>query len=165
MQLEAAELENLETLRFYEVESQKIDHDIFYVNPFDIPDDYVFTEDICMTEQDCEDMFATVISMYKEDKVTIDKAAERFLQRARTVQSSALFQGLMEQAMAIEFEIHKMCGENQDLQAALGKELANANHSDHAGHDHPKEASNERNVEHHKGCSSEKGRACDCKKN
>ncbi len=165
MPIEVSDSKDTEVLHSTEAICLKNDQEIFYVNPFDIPDDYVLTEDMRMTEQDCLDMFATVIKMYDEDKVKIDKAAERFLQRARAVQSSATFQGLMKQAMAIEFEIHKMCGENHEIRAAIGNEYASIGKDDHIGHDHSKVESNDLDVEHNKGCSSERGRACDCKKN
>ncbi|HMT18954.1 MAG TPA: hypothetical protein PKD15_02875 [Candidatus Saccharibacteria bacterium] len=144
------------------IESGHQNAEAFYIDPFQIPDDYEIEESMKMTEQDCLDLYATVVTMYLEDRVVIDNAAERFLQRARDLQSTAAFHGLLKQAMAIEAEIHKMCGENHDIQAAQIKELANATHSEHDGHNHSKD--NEHEIEHHKGCSTEKGKACDCKK-
>lgn len=131
-----------------------------FLNPFDIPEDYDFSTMDLLTEQDCEDLFLTVVGMYDEDKVTFDNAAERFLQRARVIQSSAAFHGLMEQAARIEAHIHQMCGENQGMQDAYNRQSQTA-HGENDGHNH--KLKDDKDVQHQKNCASEKGGRCDCK--
>ena len=136
-------------------------NDAFYINPFEIPDNYEFNSSLKMTEQDCLDLYTSIVAMYREDKVIIDNAAERFLQRARFVQSSATFHGLMRQAMEIEYAIHKMCGENHDVQAAFSRELSHLGNQMGRAHEHQHDKETEQN--HSKGCMSEKGGTCDCR--
>ena len=131
-----------------------------FLNPFDIPEDYNFSNMNLLTEQDCEDLFLTVVGMYDEDKVTFDNAAERFLQRARVIQSSAAFHGLMEQAARIEAHIHQMCGENQGMQDAYNRQ-SQSTHGENDGHNHKQK--DEKEMQHQKNCASEKGGRCDCK--
>lgn len=95
--------------------------DLIFINIF--ADDFTgdFETAPVMTARDCELMFDTVIKMYEEEKVVLNNAAERFLQRSREIQSSAEFAGLMDQAFFIEAKMHIMCGHDDQLRKAMEK--------------------------------------------
>ncbi len=95
--------------------------ELIFFDPF--ADD---TESLMMTAQDCERLFETVLGMYEEEKVKFSNAAEKFLHRAKALETDATHLGYIEQASWIEAMMHFMCGEDHGLnQARLNSGLFN----------------------------------------
>jgi len=75
-------------------------------------------ETSAMTAEDCELLFETIETMYTEDKVKFSDAAEKFLKRAKAIETDATYLGYLEQASWIEARMHFMCGEDHSLNQA-----------------------------------------------